>query len=129
MRKLSINTELSQTLHSAFSFLSDDASSQVHDILKGDVVGSCILHKWSEEQSVTIYNGKVEKKKRRGKNTVYVVCYWQDEDGYEDGGEDYDIPFSQMAVDFICEDLSFLWILHIFTFFCQSGIQGHPVKI
>ena len=57
-----------------------------------------------ELRQKTMYNGKIEKRKKEAGGT-YVVGYWSQDETYDDA-VDYDVSFFEMAADFICDDLT-----------------------
>ena len=71
--------------------------------MSGTAIGRNICHIWYEDEKKVIYNGKIEKIKKKIQDT-YVVAYWNKEEDYNDA-IDYDIPKVQLACDIIGGDL------------------------
>ena len=98
--KISADTE--------FGHIDPENQKSVQDILDGKVVGRQICHIWYDEdtESKTLFNGKIEKLKKKGGGT-YVVGYWDETKGetYQEA-EDIDISKFALAADLICDDLT-----------------------
>ena len=47
----------------------------------------------------------------------YVVCYWEGEDGY-DNGVDYVMSAVSLATDFLCDELSFVCVSSCMYAYC-----------
>ena len=112
-KEISDRTKVEKQLRSSemnvvrdFSHLEETAQSDLADILAGKVVGRRICHIWynREMRSKTMYNGKVEKLKKKAGGT-YVIGYWSQVEGYDDA-VDYDVSIYEMAADFVCDDLT-----------------------
>ena len=112
-KKISDRTKVEKQLRSSemnverdFSHLEESAQSDLADILAGKVVGRRICHIWynREMRSKTMYNGKVEKLKKKAGGT-YVIGYWSQDEEYDDA-MDYDVSIYEMAADFVCDDVT-----------------------
>ena len=75
-------------------------------ILLGHVVGRSIQHiRFDEDDNKAMkWNGKIEKKKKRGKVEVYRIAYWSENGDYDDA-EDFDVAPLKLAADFLLGDL------------------------
>ena len=91
-----------------FPDLEERVQHDLADILHGKVVGRNICHVWysRESRQKTIYNGKVEKLKKKAGGT-YVIGYWSQIETYDDA-VDYDVSKHALAADLVCEDLAIL---------------------
>ena len=88
-----------------FPDLEEHARSDLQDILSGKAVGRDICHVWIDRESreKTMYNGRMEKMKKKAGGT-YVVAYWSQDETYDDA-IDYDVSKFELAADFICDEL------------------------
>ena len=90
-----------------FPDLADDARSDLMDTLGGHVVGRDICHVWysRESRQRMLYNGKVEKLKKKAGGT-YVIGYWRQDETYDDA-IDFEVSRYELAADLVCRDLMF----------------------
>ena len=81
-----------------------EQATTIHQLLNGLCLGQHIWHTWSNDMGLLqTWNGCIE----TIEDGKYVVCYWEGEDGY-DNGVDYVMSAVSLATDFLCAELSFV---------------------
>ena len=77
-------------------------------ILSGEAVQREVVHNWAEGDNFTTvpYDGRIGKKRGKGRRLEYSVNYWSSEES-EDDGECYDMLAVELAADFLEGDLIF----------------------
>ena len=94
------NLEIAQD----FPLMEELLQADLAVILAGKVVGRQVRHN-RELRQKTMYNVKIEKRKKKAGGT-YVIGYWSQDETYDDA-VDYDVSVYKLAVDFICDDFQF----------------------
>lgn len=100
--------EVNIDIKSEFPDLAIEKISDLVDILTGKVAGRCVLHTWydADTRESTIWNGKIEKLKRK-KGNMYTVAYWADGESYDDDAEDSSVSKFELGADLVSGDLFF----------------------
>jgi len=89
-----------------FPDLENNSLTDLVDIMTGAIVGRNICHVWYDAncKEKIIYNGRVEKPKRRkGDIYMYKISYWRQDETYEDA-VDCDISKFELGADLINDD-------------------------
>lgn len=86
-----------------FPDMEDGKCESVVDLLGGKAIGRKICHMWSDDNVRVMFNGKIEKLKKRGGGT-YTVAYWSQQESYTNAVH-YDISKYELAADLISDDL------------------------